>query len=82
MTLWIHLKWIGLVYNDLLREYVELSINARNLLTNVHGVFICVQTGSGAHPASCTMGTGGSFPGGEARQGRDADHSPHIVPRS
>jgi hypothetical protein len=29
---------------------------------------LCVQTGSGAHPASCTMGTGG-----KARQGRDAD---------
>jgi hypothetical protein len=25
---------------------------------------LCVQTGSGAHPASCTMGTGGSFPRG------------------
>jgi hypothetical protein len=25
-----------------------------------------VQTGSGAHTASCTMGTGGSFPGGKA----------------
>jgi hypothetical protein len=24
---------------------------------------LCVQTGSGAHPASCTMGTGGSSPG-------------------
>jgi hypothetical protein len=37
---------------------------------------LCVQTGSGAHPASCTMGTGGPFTGGKARQGRDADHSP------
>jgi hypothetical protein len=37
---------------------------------------LCVQTGSGAHPASCTMGTGGLFPGGKARPGRDADHSP------
>jgi hypothetical protein len=37
---------------------------------------LCVQIGSGAHPASCTMGTGGPFPGGKARQGRDADHSP------
>jgi hypothetical protein len=37
---------------------------------------ICIQTGSGAHPASCTMGTGGPFPGGKARPGRDADHSP------
>jgi hypothetical protein len=36
----------------------------------------CVQTGSGAHPASCPMGTRGSFPGGKARPGRDADHSP------
>jgi hypothetical protein len=37
---------------------------------------LCVQTGSEAHPASCTMGTGDPFPGGKARQGRDADHSP------
>jgi hypothetical protein len=42
---------------------------------------LCVQTGSGAHPASCTMGTGGPFPGGpfpggKARPGRDADYSP------
>jgi hypothetical protein len=37
---------------------------------------LCVQTGSGAHPASCTMGTGGPFPGGKVRVGRDADHSP------
>jgi hypothetical protein len=36
---------------------------------------LCVQTGSGAHPAYCTMGTGGPFPGGKARPGRDADHS-------
>jgi hypothetical protein len=37
---------------------------------------LCVQTGSGAHPASCTMGTRAPFPGGKARPGRDADHSP------
>jgi hypothetical protein len=37
---------------------------------------LCVQTGCEAHPASCTVGTGGSFPGGKARPGRDADHSP------
>jgi hypothetical protein len=36
---------------------------------------LCVETGSGAHPASCTVGTGGPFPGGKARPGRDADHS-------
>jgi hypothetical protein len=35
----------------------------------------CVQTGSGAHPAY-PMGAGGPFPGGKARPGRDANHSP------
>jgi hypothetical protein len=29
-----------------------------------------------SRPASCTMGTGGLFPGGKARPVRDADHSP------
>jgi hypothetical protein len=37
---------------------------------------LCVQTASGAHPASCTMGTGGPFTGGKARPGRVADYSP------
>jgi hypothetical protein len=37
---------------------------------------LCVQTGSEAHPASYPMGTGGPFPGGKARHGRAADHSP------
>jgi hypothetical protein len=36
---------------------------------------LCVQTGSGAHPASCKMGIGGPLPGAKARPGRDADHS-------
>jgi hypothetical protein len=37
---------------------------------------LCVHTGSGAHPASCPMGTWGPFPGGKARPGSDADRSP------
>jgi hypothetical protein len=37
---------------------------------------LCIQTDSGAHPASWPMGTGGPFPGAKARPGRDADHSP------
>jgi hypothetical protein len=37
---------------------------------------VCVQTGFGAHPASCPVGTGGPFPGAKARPGLDADHSP------
>jgi hypothetical protein len=30
---------------------------------------LCVQTGSGVHPASCTMGIGGPFPGGKSAAG-------------
>jgi hypothetical protein len=40
---------------------------------------LCVQIGSGAHPASCTMDTAGPFPGGKARPGRDPDHSPSTT---
>jgi hypothetical protein len=36
----------------------------------------CVKASSEAHPASCTMGTGGPFPGSKVQPGRDADHSP------
>jgi hypothetical protein len=36
--------------------------------------FAHVQTGPGAHPVSCTMGTG-SF-SRVKRPGRDADHTP------
>jgi hypothetical protein len=36
---------------------------------------LCVQTGSGAHPATCPMGTGVPFPGSKERQGRDTDQS-------
>jgi hypothetical protein len=37
---------------------------------------LCVQTGSGAHPASCPMGTGGPSLGAKAGPGRDADPHP------
>jgi hypothetical protein len=30
---------------------------------------LCVQTGSGAHPASCPIGTGGPFLGGKSTAG-------------
>jgi hypothetical protein len=35
----------------------------------------CVQTGSGAHPASYPIGTRGPFPGCKEQPGSDADHS-------
>jgi hypothetical protein len=37
---------------------------------------LCVQTDSGAHPASCTMGIEGPFPDAKERPGREPDHSP------
>jgi hypothetical protein len=43
---------------------------------------LCVQTGSGLHPASCTIGTEGPFPRGKVRPGRDSPTHPHLVPRS
>jgi hypothetical protein len=60
------------------RIYLEWSLPSRykpgcsvSIVTD-YGLDLCVQTGSGAHPAFYTMGTGGSFP----RPGRDANHSP------
>jgi hypothetical protein len=40
-----------------------------------------VQTGHGAHPASCTMGTG-YFPGVESGRGVTLTPHPLLVPRS
>jgi hypothetical protein len=43
---------------------------------------LCVQTGSGAHPASCTMGTGGPFPGIKRGRGVMLTTHPYLVPRA
>jgi len=43
---------------------------------------LCVQTGSGAHPASCTMGTGVPFPGVKRGWGVTLTTHPDLVPRS
>jgi hypothetical protein len=45
-------------------------------------VSLCVQTGSGANPASCTIGIGDPFPGAETRPGVMLTTNPHLVPRS
>jgi fatty acid desaturase len=69
--------WTGLFrrYSDWLRagrSGDQIPVGAR--------FFAHVQTGPGAHPASCTMGTG-SFPGVK-RPGRGADHPFLLAPRS
>jgi hypothetical protein len=59
-------------------ELDDWTIEVRSLAVT-KGIFppgSCVQADSGVHPASYPMGTGGPFPGGKARPGRDADHSP------
>jgi hypothetical protein len=43
---------------------VRSPVGAKDFSSN-----LCVQTGSGAHPASCTMGSGGPFPGGKSAAG-------------
>jgi hypothetical protein len=43
---------------------------------------LCVQTCSGAHPASCTMGTGGPSPGAKRGRGVTLTTHPDLVPRS
>jgi hypothetical protein len=48
-----------------------LNINNATISFSLH----VVQTGSGVHPTSYTMGTGSSFPRVK-RPGREADHSP------
>jgi hypothetical protein len=43
---------------------------------------LCVQTDPEAHPASCTMGTGGPFPEAKGGRGMTLTTHPHLVPRS
>jgi hypothetical protein len=43
---------------------------------------LCVQTSSGAHPASCTMGTGGPFPRAKRGRGVTLTTHPRLLPRS
>jgi hypothetical protein len=42
---------------------------------------LCVQTSFGAHPASCTMGTGGPCPRLMSSKGVTLATHPHLVPR-
>jgi hypothetical protein len=43
---------------------------------------LCVQTGSEAHPDSCTMGTGGPFAGAKRARGVTLTAHSHLLPRS
>jgi hypothetical protein len=85
LILWDHAHEFSMVPGSIVSDYGldDRAIGIRSPAgANDFSSSLCVQTGSGAHPASCTMGTGGPFPRGKARPGRDADHSPPLVPRS
>jgi hypothetical protein len=56
---------------------VRSPAEARDFSSN-----LCVQTGSGAHPASCTMGTGVLSSGVKRCRGVALTTHPHLVPRS
>jgi hypothetical protein len=53
-----------------------MKFNDIALISEDSSSSFCVQTGSGAHPASSPVGIGGPFPGGKARPRRDADQPP------
>jgi hypothetical protein len=56
---------------------VRSPAGAKNFSSN-----LCVQTGSKAHPASCTMGTGRPFPGTKRGRGVTLTTHPHVVQMS
>jgi hypothetical protein len=64
---------IFIIYGALQVRAIEVRSSAG---ANDFSCSLCVQNGSGAHPASCTMGTWGPFPGTKARQESNAYHSP------
>jgi hypothetical protein len=63
------------VVSDYVRDYRAIAVRSPAEAKDFSRG-LSAQTGSGAHPASCPMGTGGPSPGSKARPGRGADHSP------
>jgi hypothetical protein len=63
--------------NVLIIDVTRSPAEAKDFSSNLY-----VQTGSEAHPASCTMGTGGPFPGTKSGRGVTLTTDPHLVPRS
>jgi hypothetical protein len=62
---------VGIVATDWTTESLGFESRYGQKFSLLH----VVQTGSGVHPTSYTMGTGGSFPGVKLPE-READHSP------
>jgi hypothetical protein len=80
MTLWFPRRREGILGSSvsIVSDYgLDVpTIGARSLAEAADfSSSLCVQTGSEAHPASCTMGTGSPYPWGKAQPGHEADHS-------
>jgi hypothetical protein len=60
----------------------DRAIDVRSPAEADYSSSLCVQTGSGAHPASCTMATGGPFPVVKRGRGKTLTTHPHLVPKS
>jgi hypothetical protein len=52
----------GSIVSDYVLDDRAIGVRSPASAKNFSSI-LCVQTGSGAHPASCTMGTGDPFPG-------------------
>jgi len=81
----VHINFVSLyAYRDRVVS-IEIWLQARwsGIRISARAIFFSlvrkVQTGSGAYPASCSVGTG-TFPMVK-RQRRDVDHSPASSPR-
>jgi hypothetical protein len=76
----VSLSWYSVVVRVLLIHYVKISTTLTTTLYKLNETE--VQTGSEAHPASCTMGIGGPFPGAKHGRGVTLTAHPHLVSRS
>jgi hypothetical protein len=81
--LWMHTTTLSCVWRLPTNEVAPLrSLQVRSPTeAEDFSSSLCVQTGSGAHPASCPMGTGGSFSGVKRGRGVTLTTHPRLVPR-
>jgi hypothetical protein len=75
--IWSRGSSVGIASDYGLDDRGSIPAGAKDFSSN-----LCVQTGSEAHPASCTMGAGGSFPGAKRGRGVTLTTHPNLMQRS
>jgi hypothetical protein len=68
-------------FTQIVKSYEHSSEEEKSCKAKDFPSSLCVQTGSGAHLASCTMGTWGPFPVAKRGRGVTLTTHPHVVPR-